>query len=236
MHRVFFRRLLPRVLPSTAYTLRCASNVPFRLADIGEGIKEVEILRWYVSVGDTLQQFDKVCEVQSDKAAVEITSRYEGVVTSLADSDIVEVGQPLLHLNTSEDVDTSDSESDNDGDTTVSSTEQKVDSKIESVDTEANDPPLDAHAGTSQEKLSPAFQMSPAVRKLIHDNKIDTSKLQGTGPNGRVLKADVLGLLEADNPAALLSNRTEKHQSTAAPLDRDVVVPLRGYSRIMFDR
>jgi hypothetical protein len=39
-------------------------RLPFLLADIGEGIKEVELLQWYCQPGDTIQQFDKVCEVQ----------------------------------------------------------------------------------------------------------------------------------------------------------------------------
>ena len=42
-------------------------TVPFLLADIGEGIAEVELLQWFVSEGDTINQFDNVCEVQSDK-------------------------------------------------------------------------------------------------------------------------------------------------------------------------
>jgi hypothetical protein len=40
------------------------NRLPFLLADIGEGIKEVELLQWYCQPGDTIQQFDKVCEVQ----------------------------------------------------------------------------------------------------------------------------------------------------------------------------
>ena len=71
---------------------------PFLLADIGEGIAEVELLKWYVKEGDAIRQFDPLCEVQSDKANVEISSRFDGVVTALshAEGDIALVGEPLL--------------------------------------------------------------------------------------------------------------------------------------------
>jgi 2-oxoisovalerate dehydrogenase E2 component (dihydrolipoyl transacylase) len=77
------------------------SNViPFILADIGEGIAEVELLQWFVQEGDQVHQFDRVCEVQSDKATVEITSRYDGLITSLEHKTggMVKVGSPLLFI------------------------------------------------------------------------------------------------------------------------------------------
>ena len=50
-----------------AFATAGKKTVPFILADIGEGIAEVELIQWFVSEGDTINQFDNVCEVQSDK-------------------------------------------------------------------------------------------------------------------------------------------------------------------------
>jgi hypothetical protein len=74
--------------------------VPFLLADIGEGIAEVEVLQWHVAVGDAVGEFDPVCEVQSDKATVEITSRYEGTVVALhhETGDMAPTGQALCDI------------------------------------------------------------------------------------------------------------------------------------------
>ncbi|KAJ1476172.1 single hybrid motif-containing protein, partial [Baffinella frigidus] len=70
--------------------------VAFNLADIGEGIAEVEVLQWFVSEGDHVDEFDRVCEVQSDKATVEISSRYRGHIVKIchAVGGVARVGNP----------------------------------------------------------------------------------------------------------------------------------------------
>lgn len=48
-----------------------------------QGIRECEVIQWFVEPEARVEQFDKLCEVQSDKASVEITSRFDGVIKKL---------------------------------------------------------------------------------------------------------------------------------------------------------
>ncbi|GAA5973240.1 hypothetical protein JCM3765_007559 [Sporobolomyces pararoseus] len=72
----------------------------FKLADIGEGITECEIVKWLVKPGDTISEFDPVAEVQSDKASVEITSPFSGTIKSIAGDvgDMLKVGATLCQV------------------------------------------------------------------------------------------------------------------------------------------
>lgn len=66
-----------------------------KLAQTGEGIAECELLQWFVREGDEVSPFQLVCQVQSDKATVDITSRYAGriVSTHFVPGDIVKALQ-----------------------------------------------------------------------------------------------------------------------------------------------
>jgi 2-oxoisovalerate dehydrogenase E2 component (dihydrolipoyl transacylase) len=62
------------------------------------GIAEVELMKWFIQKGDKVKAFDRICEVQSDKATVEITSRYDGTIITVhhAEGSIVKVSYTEL--------------------------------------------------------------------------------------------------------------------------------------------
>jgi 2-oxoisovalerate dehydrogenase E2 component (dihydrolipoyl transacylase) len=74
----------------------------FQLPDLGEGLTEGEILRWYVGPGDTVSLNQPIVEVETAKAAVEIPSPYAGVITEIfhAEGETVEVGAPIIAYDT----------------------------------------------------------------------------------------------------------------------------------------
>lgn len=153
--------------------------VAFNLADIGEGITEVTVKEWYIKEGDKVKQFDSICEVQSDKASVTITSRYDGIIKKIyhAVEDTAKVGQPLVEIELFEEE--------------SSSSDEQVDQVQDQYATPIveTDP---AFSYFSQKVLT-----TPAVRRLASENNINLSEVQGTGKDGRILKEDIFAFLEA---------------------------------------
>ncbi|QDK32216.1 dihydrolipoamide acetyltransferase family protein [Sphingomonas sp. IC081] len=70
----------------------------FRLPDIGEGIAEAEIVAWHVKIGDRIEEDDRVADMMTDKATVEMESPVSGVVVEVAGEagDIIAIGSPLV--------------------------------------------------------------------------------------------------------------------------------------------
>ncbi|KAL0027069.1 hypothetical protein WJX79_003187 [Trebouxia sp. C0005] len=241
----------------TSVPLAVSNVVQFPLAQTGEGIKECELTEWYVEQGSRVEEFEKICEVQSDKAAVEITSRYAGMIKKLHHTvgDIVQVGSPLVDIEVTEETSTQD------GAAVQTETVPRTPSEID-----------DAPVASVRQKSPPGYKVfaSPATKHLAKENSINLAAVTGTGPEGRITREDVLLVLEQQahsavsqqpSPAALevpsAPSTSSQHSSAASvspvsspgtvpdssPLTEgaapkslhsdSTIIPLRGYKRAM---
>lgn len=188
----------------------------FRLPDIGEGIHEGEIVKWFVKPGDKVQEDDVLCEVQNDKAVVEIPSPVEGSVIEVLVSEgtVATVGQVLITFDAPgyEDLKFKGDE----GEETPQAAEEAP--QAESVENAAT---------PAAEAVDPNRRIiaMPSVRKYARDKGIDIHQVQGSGNNGRILKEDIDAFLSGGNvaqqqeaPAAVAETKAEETKPSAAAI------------------
>lgn len=220
------------------------------LAQTGEGIAECELLKWYVQEGDYVDDFQPLCEVQSDKATIEITSRYKGKVSNIlhGPGDIVKVGATLLKILIDEPACPSttfgDSENAKSPDSDPIFVNESAFTTVNFDDSE-NVKNLDSDIGKGKQA---GVLSTPAVRSLAKEHGIDINEVCGTGKDGRVLKEDVLNFAVKKGinktPSAVLHAdfgeqlQGEEGYSCDAKnkYDRpseDTILPLRGFQRAM---
>ncbi|KAH6636666.1 2-oxoacid dehydrogenases acyltransferase-domain-containing protein [Chaetomium tenue] len=190
---------------------------PVLLADIGEGIVECEIIQWFVEPGARVEEFSPLCEVQSDKASVEITSRFAGVVKKLHydAGEMAKVGKPFVDIDIEgdvkgEDVGAAVPPEDPRKEAEVKPTQAPVRPATE--ETAAAQVAVLAEQetqSTPKVKGKHATLATPAVRHLSKEMKVDISEIDGTGRDGRVLKEDIYKFVEGRNAASSQAPSTQ---------------------------
>ncbi|WP_188205655.1 dihydrolipoamide acetyltransferase family protein [Alkalibacillus aidingensis] len=169
----------------------------FKLPDIGEGIHEGEIVKWFIKAGDEIQEDDVLCEVQNDKAVVEIPSPVEGTVKEVLvnEGDVAVVGDTIVTIEAEGyESEGGDDSSEPEAEPEEPATDQKQEEKVASEE----------KVGGNETKVDENQRViaMPSVRKYARDNDVDIRQVQGSGKNGRVLKGDIDQFLSGDQPKA----------------------------------
>ncbi|MBI1731451.1 MAG: 2-oxo acid dehydrogenase subunit E2 [Gammaproteobacteria bacterium] len=168
----------------------------FKLPDLGEGTVESEIVQWRVQPGDHIEAEQPLVDMMTDKATVEITSPVSGKVVKLAGQagDMIAVGAELVVFETGE-------ETRSDG--------ARTDSMIlaPAALTAAGGSVAAMPAGPVN-ALSRKAQASPAVRKRARETGVDLTTVKGSGPSGRVTRADLEAIALAGSAAPAASEQT----------------------------
>jgi pyruvate dehydrogenase E2 component (dihydrolipoamide acetyltransferase) len=171
----------------------------FRLPDIGEGIHEGEVVKWFVTKGDKINEDDILLEIQNDKAVVEIPSPVTGTVEELVVSEgtVAIVGDVLIRFDAPGYENAKSEEDDN------AKTEAQVQATAEAGQPiEKEEAPKDEPAAvTAAPSVSVQAQTDvdpnrriiamPSVRKFAREQGVEIQQVAGSGKNGRILKEDI---------------------------------------------
>ena len=200
---------------------------------LGESISEATVSKWLKKKGEAVNVDEPIVELETDKVNLEVPSPVSGVLSEISSSDgeIVQVGALLgtvieKEKKAFEDIEIKEDEKiikDN-----VVSLEVKkepeifeekledIEEKLEDINEDLKDQPLTLNdeeplilkneiknSDLEEDKI-----LSPAVRKIVSENKIDIKSVEGSGKDGRILKGDLINLMGFKPPP---SERKVKH-------------------------
>ena len=196
----------------------------FILPDIGEGIVECEVVKWLVAEGQNILEDQPVVEVMTDKALVEIPSKYSGVVTKFyyAEGNIAKVHSPLFAMQIVED-------------DTLREVSSAVTPEIKDIELKSSNnitTTSQISANVSKENTGKALA-SPAVRRLARELDVDLSHITGSGDKGRVLKDDLIDVSLPEVQPAILTPTTQSTQVSQITTGGEHVEPIRGIQAAM---
>jgi pyruvate dehydrogenase E2 component (dihydrolipoamide acetyltransferase) len=158
---------------------------PILMPQVGQDIKTARIVEWYVKEGDRIKPGDLVAAVESDKATFEVEAFDGGIILRrlFSPGDEAVVLEPIAFIGESDEQNIS--------------VPEKSDQKPEKI-------PASSRVLQSDDKPSDAkILISPAARRAAKMHHIDLFSLKGSGPNGRIIKRDVLNRLHVQEDTAV---------------------------------
>ncbi|KTD86483.1 2-oxo acid dehydrogenase subunit E2 [Paenibacillus etheri] len=198
-----------------------SANFEYRFPELGEGLHEGEIIKMHIKAGDKVTDDDIIMEVQNDKAVVEVPCPVNGTVLEVLtkDGQVCRVGDVVAIIAAEGDVPEQEGHASAEADAAKGS--------ANTTSSPAATSPSDAKQGGSV-NAAPApdrdVLATPSVRKFAREQKVDISKVNGTGKGGKITREDVEAFLKGGStpaaaPAAVASEapKAAKAEAKAAP-------------------
>jgi pyruvate dehydrogenase E2 component (dihydrolipoamide acetyltransferase) len=218
----------------------------FKFTDIGEGLHEGQILKWFFKVGDKVKEGDVLCVVETDKVNAEIPAPVTGFITKLGAQvgQTIHVGETLVTI-------------DDSGKSAATVTEApKAEVKKEAPKPEvkkqaaeekgaavvgevvvSNDVIASSNEGFENTAVAVENKgkvlATPVARKMAADLKVDITKLKGSGEQGRIMKADIQAAAKSTTGSSTQSQATSTFafQSVSMP-----ALPKDGVKRVKISK
>ena len=156
-----------------------------RVPTLGESVTEATVGQWYKKAGEAVSVDEPVVELETDKVTIEVPSPIAGVLSdiSVGEGETVEVGALLGAIA--------------EGEGASAPPAEKAAPAPKPAPEEAAVAAAAAPEPAVQSQISAESVLPPSVRKLVAENDLDPSQINGSGKEGRILKEDVLAVIEA---------------------------------------
>jgi 2-oxoglutarate dehydrogenase E2 component (dihydrolipoamide succinyltransferase) len=176
-------------------------TIEIKVPPLGESVSEASIAKLHKKVGDAVKADELILELETDKVTLEVNAPANGVISDLKvkEGDNVKVGDLVALM------------------------QEGGSAQATPVASGQNTPNLQASVASN--KISAQHELSPAPKKLATENNIDTSKIAGSGKDGRVTKGDVLDVIA--NGATNNSVQIASQASSSKPTERVKMSKLR---------
>jgi pyruvate/2-oxoglutarate dehydrogenase complex dihydrolipoamide acyltransferase (E2) component len=173
----------------------------FKLPDLGEGVTEAEVDRWLVKEGDTIAEDDPLVELITDKATAEVPSPFAGVVSKIhvEAGSVVPVGTVLVTIDSDSEAPSPAGSSPQERTPNVSDSSSPVLAPSDSASShsfplgEAQSAAAREDSPSSQGREGNGVKAMPPVRRLARELEVDLASVVGSGPDGSILRSDVIG-------------------------------------------
>ena len=179
---------------------------------LGESITEATVSKWLKNEGDSVEADEPLVELETDKVNLEVPSPVSGILTKInsKNGSVVEVGADLGSVSESETKSKENQEIKKIQPTVKVDKENLIDEDDKDEEMEVfqdnveEEKPLVLTKEVEPLKVEAEIKidetLSPAVRKIVTENKIDISSVKGSGKDGRVLKGDLINLMGVNPP------------------------------------
>ena len=173
-----------------------------KVPTVGESISEVTLSKWVKNDGEYAERDEVIAELESEKATFEINAEQAGVIKHVAkEGDNIAIGDVVATI-----------------DIEAAKPEGAAEEKKEEVTTPSEAPKEPSKEQKPEEKpadkpaASPDVKATPVAAAMIADKKVDTTKVQASGANGKIVKQDILDILNnpGKSPGTVAFNREEK--------------------------
>jgi len=162
--------------------------IQIEMPKLSDTMTEGTVVKWHKSVGDTVEIGDVVAEIETDKATMEMEAFDDGVITEIKvpEGGKAVIGATLAVL---------------DGDGSEGSEEAPAAQPAASVAAPQTAPAPSAAPASASSADGERIKASPLARKVAAELGVDLSSVSGTGPAGRIVRADVEGATSSSAPA-----------------------------------